>query len=298
MPVDSKCASRSGCESVYERLGDIERQSEQRYKKPNKPNVFTRLANRGYKQATCRRVNNGDDTTYVFDSSEDDNECNFESNIDNFELKQRSQTREPERQKKQLREHLHYEIQPNDTLQNLSLRCGCSVSELKASNNLINDQDFYGLRFLKIPVKKYGILSEVLTHQINTSHCSETIDNTNDDQRRSPPLIVNLGLKQTFASDDVSDMNKFLTHLDRDLENIRKSTLNFSSEFQPTIDNSTEVPKKNVNVYYCDEENCGLTWTNVVILALFVCVLIPVIYLLIFKEHAYELDMHLKESNH
>ena len=34
------------------------------------------------------------------------------------------------------------------------------VNELKRANNLINEQDFFALRRIKIPVKKYGLLTE------------------------------------------------------------------------------------------------------------------------------------------
>jgi len=69
-------------------------------------------------------------------------------------------------------ELVEYTIKPNDSLLSIALSCNCSVEELKRVNKLINDQEFYGLRFIKIPVRKYGLLSEVLIHQLNQTNKS------------------------------------------------------------------------------------------------------------------------------
>ena len=88
-----------------------------------------------------------------------------------YELKQRGSNGAAARPQANGREDaielVEYCIKPNDSLLSISLSCNCSVEELKRVNRLINDREFYGLRFIKIPVRKYGLLSEVLIHQLN-----------------------------------------------------------------------------------------------------------------------------------
>jgi len=177
-------------------------------------------------------------------------------------------------------DHIIREIEPGDTLQNLSLKCGCTVSELKRTNNLMTEQDFYGLKYIKIPVKRYGLLTEVLVHQTNTSN-----QIINDSNESSPPdfltgdidfeltpvddnsgsldkspekksgsaFVVNVGLKQTFNSDgDPTDVKQFIRNLDKDLEEIRKVTTNYTntSEFANSpLDDLEQVPKTKRKFY-------------------------------------------------
>lgn len=54
---------------------------------------------------------------------------------------------------------LHEEIQDGDTLQSLSLRYGCTVNEIKRTNGLITEQDFYARKKIKIPVNRYSLLT-------------------------------------------------------------------------------------------------------------------------------------------
>lgn len=59
-------------------------------------------------------------------------------------------------------EFTYYDIQPSDTLHNICLRFACSLNHVKRLNGLINDQDFYGLRKLKLPLGKLGLLKDFL----------------------------------------------------------------------------------------------------------------------------------------
>ncbi|XP_042309831.1 lysM and putative peptidoglycan-binding domain-containing protein 3 isoform X2 [Sceloporus undulatus] len=52
------------------------------------------------------------------------------------------------------------DIQEGDTLNAIALQYCCSVADIKRVNNLITDQDFFALRAIKIPVKKFSVLTE------------------------------------------------------------------------------------------------------------------------------------------
>lgn len=93
-------------------------------------------------------------------------------------------------------EYTYYEIQPGDTLQSICLRYACSVNHVKRLNGLMTNQDFYGLRRIKLPLGKLGLLKDILkTEQQSTSSKNDT-DNGQDNIRpdngtSSQPRLAN-----------------------------------------------------------------------------------------------------------
>ena len=54
------------------------------------------------------------------------------------------------------------EVQPGDTLTNISLKYNIPVAELKRVNNILSEQQFYALKRIKIPVRAASLLTELL----------------------------------------------------------------------------------------------------------------------------------------
>ncbi|KAK3098537.1 hypothetical protein FSP39_020421 [Pinctada imbricata] len=54
------------------------------------------------------------------------------------------------------------ELSEGDTLRSISLQYGCQVAEIKRINNMIQDQDFYAFKKIKVPLKKYSFLTEIV----------------------------------------------------------------------------------------------------------------------------------------
>lgn len=54
------------------------------------------------------------------------------------------------------------DINPGETLTSLSVQYSCPVSVLKQVNHLVADQEFYGLKVIRVPTKKHGLLYELL----------------------------------------------------------------------------------------------------------------------------------------
>jgi hypothetical protein len=294
------------------KAGDVKRQSK---------SLLNRRPN--YKSGRLARKDDDEEDTYLLNDASDQ-EDRILGIGNEFELRDRLRTR-PKKSAKpyyddvkksanNFTEFIIRPIEPGDTLQNLALKCGCSVFELKTANNLITEQDFYGLKNVKIPVKKYGILSEVLSHQLNSSNGHRAPDLlTGNDQldqiscelphsssRASPSLIVNVGLKRTFGLDeDKTDVKKFMQNLDKDLEDIRKVATNVSTSYTSTelstdveLFNEALVPNKR-SAYYCDGADCGLSLWHVLVLAVIVVILIPVIYTLMVEE-----EIQIDATNH
>ncbi|KAJ8252123.1 hypothetical protein COCON_G00214350, partial [Conger conger] len=53
---------------------------------------------------------------------------------------------------------LERDVAHGDNLNKLALQYGCKVADLKRVNNLIQEQDLYALKSIKIPVKKHSFL--------------------------------------------------------------------------------------------------------------------------------------------
>lgn len=59
-------------------------------------------------------------------------------------------------------DYIIYNIQPGDTLHNLSVKYSCPVASIKRLNNLWTDQEFYGLTRIKLPVGKLRLLADLI----------------------------------------------------------------------------------------------------------------------------------------
>lgn len=54
------------------------------------------------------------------------------------------------------------EIQPNETLQTLSLKYNIPIAEIKRINNILNENEFFALKRIKLPVKPLSLLSDLI----------------------------------------------------------------------------------------------------------------------------------------
>lgn len=130
-------------------------------------------------------------------------------------------------------EFTHYDIQPGDTLQSVCLRYACSMNQVKRLNNLMTDQEFYGLRKIKLPLGKLGLLEDILEQQKgppignNNNSTSNNNDPSNDTVSRhwavnSPGSALSVSIKHNpqfkpllspgFSSDRINELNRALNN--------------------------------------------------------------------------------------
>lgn len=69
----------------------------------------------------------------------------------------------------QANEYTIYDIQPGDSLQRICFRYACSYDQVKRINGIMNDQELYARRKIKLPLGKLGILNDLLK-QTNSSN--------------------------------------------------------------------------------------------------------------------------------
>ncbi|XP_003479505.3 lysM and putative peptidoglycan-binding domain-containing protein 3 isoform X1 [Cavia porcellus] len=174
------------------------------------------------------------------------------------------------------------DIQEGDTLNAIALQYCCTVADIKRVNNLISDQDFFALRAIKIPVKKFSSLTESLYPPKG--------------RQASRPSPVHYAPEQQeilSANDCLSSSESagsFLKEVDRDIEQIvkctdtKKENLNEVVSALSTQQIRFEPDNKNTRCkdpYY--GADWGIGWWTAVVIMLVVGIITPVFYLLYYE---------------
>ncbi|NXD24416.1 LYSM3 protein, partial [Spelaeornis formosus] len=172
------------------------------------------------------------------------------------------------------------DIREGDTLNAIALQFCCSVADIKRVNNLINDQDFFALRSIKIPVKKFSVLTE--------THISP--------KGRPPPrpALCSPEVEETALCDKFSGnetAGNFLKEVDRDIEEIvkcndtKRENLNevvSALAAQQMLGFETDgKTKKSKDPYY--GADWGIGWWTAVVIMLIIGIVTPVFYLLYYE---------------
>lgn len=160
------------------------------------------------------------------------------------------------------------------------------VADIKRANNLLTEQDFFALRSVKIPVKKFSVLTE--THN-TTPHKSGSPGTT----RR----LVELEATACEAGDSASSssstdsVGSFLQEKDKDIELLVKSTGSSRSSLsevvsslspqQPLLGDPERRPPLRKDPYY--GADWGMRWWTAVAIMLVVGIVTPVFYLLYYE---------------
>uniref|UniRef100_A0A8C4RF57 LysM domain containing 3 n=1 Tax=Eptatretus burgeri TaxID=7764 RepID=A0A8C4RF57_EPTBU len=157
--------------------------------------------------------------------------------------------------------YLDTAVQDGDTLVSFALHYGCTVAEIKRANNLISEQDFYALRTLKIPVPRYGVMTELLEDAGHREPCYKP--------------------------------GAFLVEVDRNLEAIVRSADSLSPKEEPRLTASERgagFQRHRRQMDPCDGADCGLRWWNAVAAMLLVGIATPLLYLL---YHQLQIPFHV-----
>ncbi|KAL5005034.1 hypothetical protein ScPMuIL_018490 [Solemya velum] len=237
-----------------------------------------------------------------------------EEDVVEFELSEVRSRRAPPKEMELpgSREPIYFErqISEGDTLQSISLQYGCRVAELKRMNRLMKDQEFFGLRVIKVPLKKHSFLTEFVS-QSDSCPTSSTITDpsvmlngcmgdgaTNDrlyldsacdspcdfsDHETQQRVIRTLSINDVFHGQS-KEAKTFLENMDKDLSEIRSSaTFNRNSldEVISVLTNKSIQPIKKKS-YFLSGADCGIRWTVLVVIALII-VLLPVIYFIYYE---------------
>ncbi|XP_064648787.1 lysM and putative peptidoglycan-binding domain-containing protein 3-like [Lineus longissimus] len=203
-------------------------------------------------------------------------------------------------------EFLEKDIADGDTLQSVALQYGCQVSELKRINKLISDQEFFALKVIKVPVRRHGLLTELIKEEnrkrkngpklslrppngtndsiiaMDDINCEDFDDDGSDSESQS--LYVRTLSIRDVCNNPSRDAQEFLRTMDHDLEKIRKSTNSYKGsleEVAKTLTCKRIYPIRKKSVW--NGADCGLSWRTVVVIVIGICLIAPLTYLLYYK---------------
>lgn len=170
---------------------------------------------------------------------------------------------------------------------NLFLLPGSQVADIKRANNLLAEQDFFALRSVKIPVRRFSVLTE--THSTGPLKSSSL-----SGPRPSPQATSSSSLPSEFCTDSSSSTDSvegFLLEKDKDIEQLVKSTGPSRSGLNEVVSSLTQQPPLLGDVEYKPAErkdpyygaDWGMRWWTAVAIMLVVGIVTPVFYLLYYE---------------
>ncbi|XP_043920116.1 lysM and putative peptidoglycan-binding domain-containing protein 3 [Protopterus annectens] len=204
-----------------------------------------------------------------------------EEDGDNYELRPRGKERakrSTSRDRLDDTVYLTRAIQEADTLNSIALQYCCTVADIKRINGLINDQDFFALRCVKIPVKRFSLLTE--THGSFVAN-----------QVLYPPATQDAAEVQEQACLLSSkSAGSYLQDIDRNIEQIVQSTDSSRGSLNEVVSSfSTQQPyleKDRKTVLHKDPyygADWGIGWWTAVVIMLIVGIVTPIFYLLYYE---------------
>lgn len=177
---------------------------------------------------------------------------------------------------------------PDDSrLSPARLYLSLQVADLKRANNLLTEQDFFALRSLKIPVRRFSIFTE--THNAGAAKTGSP-----SSSRRLPQIaaVTSLPTESSTDSSSSDSVEGFLLEKDKDIEQLVRSTgpsrsslnevVSSLTQQQPLLVGEVEYkPLVRKDPYY--GADWGMRWWTAVAIMLVVGIVTPVFYLLYYE---------------
>ncbi|XP_031704732.1 lysM and putative peptidoglycan-binding domain-containing protein 3 [Anarrhichthys ocellatus] len=242
----------------------------------------------GFQSATMVKPANGGHA-YLFGNNGSENDLSEEDGESN-ELRPRGRERLRRSTSRERMDDIIYltrEIQEGDTLNSIALQYHCSVADIKRSNNLLTEQDFFALRSVKIPVRRFSVLTE--TH--STGPLKSASPAAARRLHQISPVTSLPAESSTDSSSSTDSVEGFLMEKDKDIERLVKSTGPSRSSLnevvssltlqQPLLGEVEYKPVQRKDPYY--GADWGMRWWMAVAIMLVVGIVTPVFYLLYYE---------------
>ncbi|XP_034727163.1 lysM and putative peptidoglycan-binding domain-containing protein 3 [Etheostoma cragini] len=244
----------------------------------------------GFQSATIVQPANGGHA-YLFGNNGSENDLSEEDG-ESYELRPRGRERLRRSTSRERMDDIVYlarDIHEGDTLNSIALQYHCSVADIKRANNFLTEQDFFALRSVKIPVRRFSVLTE--THSTGPLK-SASPSATRHLAQISPGASLPSDLS-TDSSSSTDSVEGFLLEKDKDIERLVKSTgpsRNSLNEVvssltlqqqQPLLGEVEYKPVHKKDPYY--GADWGMRWWTAVAIMLVVGIVTPVFYLLYYE---------------
>ncbi|XP_054905264.1 lysM and putative peptidoglycan-binding domain-containing protein 3 [Poeciliopsis prolifica] len=255
--------------------------------------MSSRSQHYGFQSATMVQPANGGHA-YLFGTNGSENDLSEEDG-ESFELRSRGKERLRKSTSKERLDDIIYlsrDVQESDTLNSIALQYHCSVADIKRANNLLTEQDFFALRSIKIPVRRFSVLTE--THNAGPPKPVSPKPISPIGVRRVAQVSPTVPLPTESSTDSCSSTDSvegFLLEKDKDIEQLVKSTGPSRSSLsevvssltlqQPLLGEAEYKPAPRKDPYY--GADWGMRWWTAVAIMLFVGIITPVFYLLYYE---------------
>ncbi|OCU02317.1 lysM and putative peptidoglycan-binding domain-containing protein 3 isoform X2 [Xenopus laevis] len=205
----------------------------------------------------------------------------LEEDAEEFELRPRGREKTRRSTSKERIDDIVYlskDVCEGDTLNSIALQYCCSVADLKRANNFLNEQDFFALRTIKIPVKRFSVLTQPHFSPKAKATRPATLQ-LSPEHQESDPLI---------GPSSYETAGSFLQEVDRDIENIVKNTDTKKESLKEVVSALSQehfeperilVPQR--DPYHGADWSLG--WWTAVAIMVFVGIITPVFYFLYYE---------------
>ncbi|XP_063170556.1 lysM and putative peptidoglycan-binding domain-containing protein 4 [Candoia aspera] len=231
--------------------------------------------------ATVRKFSSSQ--VFLFRSNgQSDSEDSSEEEFDAMELRARG--KEPQQGSSSQKgvgdvQLLERVIKKDDNLNKLALQYGCKVADIKRVNNFIQEQDFYALQSIKIPVKVNGLLTE-----------------TRDELLPLQTAVLLPELSASIDPDNRNGDNEQIDHyfrgIDQNIENVTRMEIPPCTDHDTESSNWSSLGQKAT----CNGADYGIQWWKAVFVMLLIGIVLPVFYIVYFKTQQ-QLDMVPNTTN-
>lgn len=162
-------------------------------------------------------------------------------------------------------------VHPNETLQAFAIRYRVPVAQLKRLNNLQNDQDFYALKYCRVPIRRFGLLYETPSPTIlNFDEQSATIS--------LPGTHFTQHNHHAFLNAMDQDLQKMRTKVEQLIEHQPTTLIPQPIESRAIVRSSTKT-KTDLNF---DGADCGCKLWHIILFILLVALFIPFVYVYLY----------------
>jgi len=206
------------------------------------------------------------------------------------------------------------DIQPTDTLSNLSLKYNIPLAELKRVNNIMKDSEFFALKRIRIPVKPSSFLRELIPGVHSESNRKENgwyveSKETGASSNLSSSMVSSGYSSPCSEADynlskqenkDKKKVKRFLKDMDKDLERIKERQSNRNSlergDGEDESDSCVINDKDRIEVMYTNFEKQDDGVSNGSLICWCFLVVLLVLALLVILAALMHVDHHHSES--
>ncbi|KAG9354349.1 hypothetical protein JZ751_001055 [Albula glossodonta] len=242
----------------------------------------------GFLSATTVQPANGGHA-YIFGNSMVSEAEFSEEDGDCYELRSRGRERLRRSASRDRIDDIIYlvrDIKEGDTLIGISLQYFCSVADLKRANNLHTEQDFFALRSIKIPVRRFSALTE--SHrpgglqQLGTCETTQPLGGITADVSGSSTSTPSSDSAGTFLQEKDRDIELLVKSADPSKGGLREVVSSLSLQQQhPARETERRPAAARKDPYY--GADWGMRWWTAVAIMLVVGIVTPVFYLLYYE---------------